>query len=598
MKLQNIVFPSVKNCTEESLFFRRSGDIKYSFADEYITLNKKAILYFDTYFNGFSASKWLRYTRISNVGIYLTLSGSFRITLKYKEKQPDRLFEQVIAEEYFDTGNEVSEFKVPFDARYTNGMYAFEILSKKNGSKFYGGYYYTDLEDQKIDSVNLSIVICTYKREEYIYRNMNMLCEEFLNNPESELHEHLDVVISDNSQTLDPSKLINEKIHVFPNKNAGGTGGFTRGMIETLRLSKGKNFSHVLLMDDDVVLHPESIFRTYRILTLLKPEYEDAYIGGAMLRTDRQWFQTESGGSWNSGELVSHKQGLDLRDLDACLYNEFEEKCDFQAWWYCVIPIKFIREDNLPIPIFIRGDDVEYGLRNMKYLILMNGIALWHEPFETKYSSSMYYYIFRNRLIDNAMHEKYYPEKKFLDEYREWFRNEVFTLRYKNAWLLLRGVEDYLKGIDWLKDQDGEALNKEIIESGYKLQNIEELSIPFSYPEYEQTLRYVESEAHMTRRQLTLNGLFRKPERSTTIIPVLDPHTAYVYRVGAALNYDIASKKGFETYSSREETLQLLRAYRKLKKEIHKNYDRIQKEYLDRKDEVTNMKFWEEYLEI
>ena len=44
-----------------------------------------------------------------------------------------------------------------------------------------------------------------------------------------------------------------------------------------------------------------------------------------MLRLDKQWYQTESGALWNGGNLISRKVGLDLRDLDACLYNEFEE---------------------------------------------------------------------------------------------------------------------------------------------------------------------------------------------------------------------------------------------------------------------------------
>ena len=85
----------------------------------------------------------------------------------------------------------------------------------------------------------------------------------------------------------------------------------------------------------------------------MKEEYKDAFIGGAMLRTDLQWFQTESGGTWNGGRLVSHKQGLDLRNLDACLYNEVEEKYEFNAWWYCTMPLNIINKKNLPMPIFI-----------------------------------------------------------------------------------------------------------------------------------------------------------------------------------------------------------------------------------------------------
>ena len=47
IKLQNIIFPSTKNCTEESLYFRRIGAVEYSLADSYIRLKKNAIINFN-----------------------------------------------------------------------------------------------------------------------------------------------------------------------------------------------------------------------------------------------------------------------------------------------------------------------------------------------------------------------------------------------------------------------------------------------------------------------------------------------------------------------------------------------------------------------
>ena len=67
------------------------------------------------------------------------------------------------------------------------------------------------------------------------------------------------------------------------NKNAGGAGGFTRTIIETKKQEEENGLTHILLMDDDVVMQPESIYRTYKILTLLKEEYKDAFIGGECL---------------------------------------------------------------------------------------------------------------------------------------------------------------------------------------------------------------------------------------------------------------------------------------------------------------------------
>mgnify|MGYP006976954123 FL=1 len=106
-----------------------------------------------------------------------------------------------------------------------------------------------------------------------------------------------------------------------------------------------------------------------------------------MLRIDKPNMQVESGASWNAGDLISNKANLNMNVTWDCLFNEIEEYTEFNAWWYCCFPMDVVSEENLPLPIFIRGDDLEYGLRNMKHLILMNGICVWHEPFENKYSS-------------------------------------------------------------------------------------------------------------------------------------------------------------------------------------------------------------------
>ena len=345
------------------------------------------------------------------------------------------------------------------------------------------------------------------------------------------------------------------------------------------------------------MIQPESIFRTWRILTVLKPEFSDTYIGGAMLRLDKQWYQTESGALWNGGNLISRKVGLDLRDLDACLYNEFEEKCDFNAWWYCTIPMKFVNETNLPLPLFIRGDDVEYGLRNMKNLILMNGICVWHEPFEYKFSSSMYYYIFRNRLIDNAIHEIPYSYKQFLTELKEWFVRELFTYRFKNAQLLLDGANDFLKGIDWLIEQDGEALNSKVMGKGYKMQLINELEVPFDFPVYERTIHLFEGRMHQLKRKLLFNGMFLKA-KGDAIVPTIEPHILYFYRKERVLNYDFMSRKGFVTYKNNKEFFRLYKDFLHLKKLCRKKYDIVRAEYRERGREVMNLEFWSRYLEI
>lgn len=595
LKLQNIIFPSEKNCTDEALYFRRIGNTKYSLADDRVYIEENGLLNFDTYFNSLSASKWFKYTSIKTVKVRLYIEGKVRISLMYKEKTQSGIIEKCLYENYFDSRLSGNIFDGEFNSEYVNGMYSISVLGVSQESEFLGGYYYVD--DIQPRNIGLAIAVCTFKREKYVYANMKMLEDEFLLNDKSELKDRLYINISDNAHTLDITKFRSSHISVFKNKNVGGAGGFTRGIIETKKQEEKNRLTHILLMDDDVVMQPESIYRTYRILSLVKDEYIDAFIGGAMLRTDLQWFQTESGGTWNGGKLVSHKQGLDLRNLDACLYNEVEEKYEFNAWWYCTMPLSIINDKNLPMPIFIRGDDVEFGLRNMKYLILMNGICVWHEPFENKYSSSMFYYIFRNRLIDNAVRNIEYTKEEFLKEFKGQYFRELFTLRYKNAQLLMDGVKDFLKGPEWLMNQDGEKLNQDIMSRCYKLTNVNDLNLVFDYPQYEQMLKFIESPMDQKKRKITLNGLFGKHNK-LVCVPVHDAHIAYFYRAYGAVNYDAANNKAFETYFDKKMEIELMKNYFRLKKEVNKKYYEIREEYLEAKSILNGKEFWTNYLDI
>jgi len=69
MILQNLMFPSVDNCTEEKLFFNKTAKTRYSLAEDCVYMKKKACIRFDTFYNSFSACKWFEYTNIEDIGI-------------------------------------------------------------------------------------------------------------------------------------------------------------------------------------------------------------------------------------------------------------------------------------------------------------------------------------------------------------------------------------------------------------------------------------------------------------------------------------------------------------------------------------------------
>lgn len=373
-------------------------------------------------------------------------------------------------------------------------------------------------------------------------------------------------------------------------------------MIEILKANEnGAGVTHVLVMDDDIVLDTDVLLRTYTLLSLRKPEYADVFVGGAMLRLDRPNIQVENGAAWNQGQLISHKANFDLTKVDLCVANELEERHEYNAWWYCCIPIAVVRPDNLPMPIFIRGDDIEYGLRNCKRLVTLNGICVWHEPFESKYSSSMYYYILRNQCIDNSMHCPGYDANALKADLRSQVMGEVNRYRYKNADLLIRGVRDFLKGIDWLEQTDAEALHKEIMAYGYKAQPVDQLDVPFDYSRYLYATKEEEKNKGKLKNlkvKLTRNGWLVPPTRENTVVSMMHMTAYNAYRVQKVLNYDSNSQKGFVTERSKEEYSRCVREMKACMKEIDAQFDAAAQSYRERCGEVRSLDFWKKYLNL
>lgn len=604
LTLQNVLLPSAGTCEETELYYRTSkaDQRKCTMQEDGLAAENGCTVSFDTYFGGFSIEKWRCYSHVKKVLLTLRLRGAFQVKLFCKIRELDGSVREL---ELLDTqavSDACQEFTYEFPENYPEGMLCFSLESLQNGSVFFGGFYSAPLAAEECRNVKIAIDICTFRREEFIRKNLGTLKACFLENPESFLYDKLEIFISDNAGTLDIPALASDKVHIVKNKNVGGAGGFTRGMMEIQDVREEKGITHILLNDDDIVYEPEAIFRTCTFLTCIREEFRDAFVGGAMLRLDKPYFQVEAGAVWNGGRLVSLKHGLDLRKLEACLFNETEQMPEYNAWWFCAFPVEVASEDNLPMPIFIRGDDVEYGLRNTKRLVLLNGICVWHEPFENKYSSALYYYIFRNRLIDNALHDMNMTTEELKRELYGYVMNEVRLYRYRNARLLMEGMRDFFKGVEWLAKQDGEAIHQRVMKKGYALRPIPELGeeIVFDEALFEQA-RNIRQPADLLHRVIanrTVNGTFLKPKRRYNVVPTDGVRQISIYRTETVLNYDAASGRGFVTERDVQEAKACIKELHLMYKQIDAEYEKAVQDYKNNASCLWKRSFWEGYLEL
>ncbi len=362
----------------------------------------------------------------------------------------------------------LAKVNLKFDVQNNfTGIYYIKLEALQDDSYLVSGQYKTCCN--QLTDVHIGLVICTYKREKFIENNLQLLKQNILCNIDSPLCNNLHVFISDNGQTLDITKLSTDKIHIFSNKNTGGSGGFTRGLVEIINNESSLPITHALLMDDDVEIEPESLVRTFNFLRLVKDEYKDIHIGGAMLSLDEKYMQTTGAEIWNGYKNISPRANVDLRDKKEVVKNELEYKADYNGWWYMCIPRKYIEEDNLPLPLFIKLDDVEYGIRNIETLINLNGICVWHEPFKKKENVHYtLYYSIRNMLIINKIHPPSTPNYIIALFLTKKLLIEIVNFRFKNMALIIRAILDSFRGLEWLYKLDAEKHHKKIIMKGNK----------------------------------------------------------------------------------------------------------------------------------
>ena len=426
----------------EGLYFFGSN---ISVTRECIEFAPNGIANFLSYFNLFNWSKWQKYTKIQNLFLHLTLEGEFIIHF-YSHSTPNSIDSgskevEILTKKI--SGNGLLTISVPVS--FNHSIISFKLEAISTG-KLYSGAWSSEIDSAVLHKPNIALVMVTFKRDEYLYKNLELLSRD--------LPDNYSVFIIDNANRIVDEQITKygSRFKLFRNNNTGGSGGFTRGLVEAVRGSE--DFTHVHFMDDDVTIEVSSLKRTSILLSLLKEEYKESFISGAMFRMDTPWILHESTASWNGLRIIINKNKLDVLNKNQLLYNEKEElsATQYAAWWYCVIPVTRGIEKDLPLPFFIYGDDIEYSLRRAHSVIALNGMSVWHEPFEKKHSSVLKsYFLCRNLLIIDTVHyRKYGLFKVFISAAAHLFV-QIFVHDYNSAALVLDAYRDYLKGAAFLR---------------------------------------------------------------------------------------------------------------------------------------------------
>ncbi|PWJ66364.1 Glycosyltransferase, GT2 family [Fibrobacter sp. UWB15] len=604
MILQNILFPKEDICKETELYYRHPSK---QFGKK-IILPPNQTISFDTYFNSFSIQKWKEYTVIQNLNLNLKVSGQCRISLYEATLIKDEVHTRLLLSK--DKNSKENEITLSFpDVRNLHGICYFTITSDDGHCEIIDGFYGTEIDSKSINRVKIGIGICTYKREQFILKNLKAIQDAIFDNPESELHDNLEIIVSDNGETLQNYNYTHPKVKIFPNINAGGSGGFTRCMIEAIKAQENLNLTHFLLMDDDIVLDPAVLTRTYKLLQLLKSEHQDKLLGGAMLKIEKPNEQLEYGArrssNLNKKWINQNNYNFNLSDFFYVLKNDLTHTFppEYNAWWFCCIPFKLVKPNNLPLPLFIHGDDIEYGCRIGKKIILINGIVVWHS-FQNKYTPSIVYYDSRNRLITSIIRDPStstttYQLLKFI------LANYIsFVCRYMyNDWDFFSfAIKDLCKGAKFFQEADPIQLHFSLMKSaetkrktceGLPRRFLSEERIEKTYPKMQ--------DFTISQKILLMCSILNAFSPLGKWAPICTNNLCFQSLLGHNFIVWKNTENATEGIRLKKSPIKAIKAFVNmlaLQILIMRKWNKIKKEYIAVAPELTSIDFWEHYLKL
>lgn len=456
---------------------------------------------FETYFNAFPASYWRRWTNLDNVVLRLELSGTARVDIYRSKIDGARI--AVTGEVVGDLGAaaegaeakvdgkdvHVCEIPVPLTQFEDGGWIWFDLTCETDVVVHSAGWYsdieapsqtYPDGTEHPAPEGRVTIGIPTFNRPTDAVAALEALSSD------PEVDAIIDAVLMPDQGTKHPAdepgfdtvaEHFGDRLRIFPQGNLGGSGGYSRIMYEALGgpdsdPKRATDSPFILYMDDDIAIEPDSILRAVAVGRFAK---SPMLVGGQMLNLQERSHLHSMGEvigrhdfMWTSAPHVHYDHDFythPLRDRGEHGTNATGEVVDskdlhrridveFNGWWMCLIPRVAAETIGQPLPLFIKWDDAEYGLRAGKAgfpTATWPGVAIWHMAWSDKDDAIDWqaYFHLRNRLIVAALqHEG--DAAGIVRSMRKATFKHLLCLEYSTVAIQNEAMKDFLAGPEQL----------------------------------------------------------------------------------------------------------------------------------------------------
>ena len=410
---------------------------------------------FGTYFNAFPASYWRRWTNLTSVRLDVRTTGTGTIIV-YKSNARGSL-QRVDSKRI--SGTESSTFDLSLQPFGDGGWYWFDLVAGNDAFVMDSAQWQAQDVPERRGSVTLEIT--TLNKPDFCLNNLQILAEH----PEAlAVVKELLIVDQGTKKVADEpgfaavAEALGGKLRIINQANLGGSGGFARGMYEAVE--NGSDYA--LLLDDDVVVEPESLIRLLTFADLCR---KPTIVGGHMFdlynRTVLHTFG-EVVNPWRFQPSMPHEDqelGHDFvrSNLRQTPWLHRRVDVDYNGWWMCLIPTSIIKEIGLSLPVFIKWDDAEYGLRAKAAgypTVSMPGAAVWHVSWIDKDDLVGWqsYFHERNRMIATLIHTPYERGGRVIRESSYMDVKHLISMQYFTEQGRIMALQDLLRGPGHLHD--------------------------------------------------------------------------------------------------------------------------------------------------
>ncbi len=425
-----------------------------------LTLNDRGHMSGCTFFNAFPASYWRRWTAVKTVRFTASIVGNAKISVF---RSTGRGLIYPVAERVVQTEDSAVSVcvDVPMVGLMDGGYFWFDAESLDGPVTVTDAAWAVPRSARTAEhDTSMSIAITTFNRAAYCMNQLRAIAGS------SALRKRLDTVyctdqgsdlVCEQEGFTEISADLGQQLTYIQQANLGGSGGFSRGMYETV---KAGDSDFVLLLDDDAVSEPESILRSIQFSDYtIRP----VLVGGGMFHLDNRTMLYTQGERINPQRMwmypsksmgYNHDFSVEpLRDSPD-RHQRIDE--DFNGWWMCLIPVAVMRKIGLSLPVFIKFDDIEYGLRAGKAgfpTVCLPGVAVWHQAWHDKDPARSWeeYFTERNRWITALLTYPDTPPRMLLETL---YGDASLGLRFVYSAMALHhmALKDIMRGPQYLVD--------------------------------------------------------------------------------------------------------------------------------------------------